>query len=146
LKIRAGFAIAHGKTGAEQARRKRGIFGNVDFLAVEGGAFAARSGEEFVVKGIEDRRGEKSIPLGERDRDAEVGIPMREIRCPVQRIDVPAKFRSRSALVPRSLFGGNGMVGKVFGQPFDDESFRTLVRLRHEIDFIAFVGEIQRTR
>src|SRR5260370_2177997 len=57
-KIRAVLAVAHGKAGAEQAGRERGVFGDVDFLAVEHGALAARGGEKFVVKRIEDRSGE----------------------------------------------------------------------------------------
>src|SRR5229473_7719220 len=115
-KIRAVLAVAHGKAGAEQACRERGVFGDVDFLAVEHGALAARGGEKFVVKRIEDRGGEKRIALGECDRDAEARISVREIRGAVERIDVPAKFRSRSALMPGSLFGGDGMVGKVLGK------------------------------
>ena len=63
LKIRAGLAVAHGKAGAEQACRERGDFGDVDFFAVEGGAFAACGGEKFIVKRIENHGGEKRIPL-----------------------------------------------------------------------------------
>ena len=58
LKIRAGLAVARWKTGAEQTRRERGVLGYVDFLAVEGGAFAVGGGKEFVVERIEDRRSE----------------------------------------------------------------------------------------
>src|SRR5713101_9898777 len=94
LKIWAGLAVAHGKAGAEQAGRERGVLGNVDFFAVEHGALAARGGEKFVVKRIEDRSGEKRIALGECDRDAEARISVREIRSAVERINVPAKFRS----------------------------------------------------
>ncbi len=65
----------------------------MDFLAVEGGAFAAGGGKEFVVKRIEARRGEQRIPLGERDRNAEARIAVRKIRGAIERIDVPAKFR-----------------------------------------------------
>ncbi len=71
---------------------------------------------------------------------------MGEIRGAVERIDVPAKLRSRSALMPRSLFGGNGVLGKVFGEALDDEPFRALIGLRDEIHLVAFVGDIQRTR
>src|SRR2546423_2502768 len=48
--------------------------------------------------------------------------------------------------MPRSLFGSNGVVGEIFGQPFDDEPFRAFVRLRNEIDFIAFVVDVKRSR
>src|SRR4030081_3823140 len=78
LKIRAVLAVAHGKAGAEQAGGKCGDFGDVDFLAVEGGSFAARSREKFIVKRVEDRGGEKRISLGESDRNAEAGIPVGE--------------------------------------------------------------------
>src|SRR6266850_2151120 len=74
LKIEAGFAIARGKSGAEQAGGKCGDFGDADFLAVEGGAFAAGSGEEFVVDGIEDHGDEQRVALGERDGNAEAGV------------------------------------------------------------------------
>src|ERR1700682_6412071 len=114
LKIRAGLAVAHRKAGAEQACRERGVLGNSHFLAVERGAFAARGGEQFIVKRIEDHGGEKRIPLGESDRNAEAGIPMGEIRGAVERVDVPAKLRSQSALMPRSLLGGYRVVWKVF--------------------------------
>ena len=98
-----------------------------------------------MVKGIENRRGKKRIPLGESDRNGKAGIPVGKIRGAVERINVPAKVRSRSALMPGSLFGSNGVVGKVLGQPFDDEPFRALVRLGNEIDFIAFVNDVQWT-
>src|SRR5713226_7044573 len=146
LKIWAGLAVAHGKAGAEQAGRERRVFGDMDFFAVEGGALAARGGEKFVVKGIEDRGGEKRIALGERNRDAETRISVREIRGAVERIDVPAKFRRRSALMPGSFFGGDGVVGKIFGETLDDEAFGPLVRLRDEIHFVAFVSDVQRAR
>ena len=55
---------------------------------------------------------------------------MRIVGGAVKRINVPAKFGSRWALVPRSLFRRDGMVGKVFGQVFNDKPFRALVRLR----------------
>ena len=45
LQIRARFTVAHGKAGAEEAGRKRADLGDVNFLAVERGAFAALSRE-----------------------------------------------------------------------------------------------------
>ncbi len=50
--IGAGFAIVDGKTGAEQAGGKRRNFGDVDFFSVEGGALAARGGEELLEMGL----------------------------------------------------------------------------------------------
>src|SRR5206468_11551838 len=49
LKIRAEFAVARGKAGAEQAGGECGDFGDRDFFAVEGGAFAARGSVLLVV-------------------------------------------------------------------------------------------------
>src|SRR6266446_5026805 len=118
----------------------------MDFCAVEGGAFAAGGGEKFTVKWVEDYCGERLIPLGERDGDAEPGIAVGKIGGAIERIDVPAILRSRRTLMPGSLFGSNSMVGKVFGQPLDDEPFRALVRLRYEIDFVAFVPKLERAR
>ena len=71
---------------------------------------------------------------------------MRIVGGAVKWINVPAEFRSRSALVPRSLFSRNGMVGKVSCQSFNDEPFRALVRLRDEIDFVSFVANVERAR
>ncbi len=71
---------------------------------------------------------------------------MGEIRGAVERINVPAKSRSRSALMPRSLFSGNSVVGKIFAQLLNDQPLRAFVRLRDKIDLIAFVRNVQRTR
>ena len=71
---------------------------------------------------------------------------MRIVGGAVKWINVPAEFRSRSALVPRSLFRRDGMVGKVFCQAFNDKPFRALVRLRDEIDFVSFVANVERAR
>ncbi len=118
----------------------------MDFLAVEGGSFATRCAEKFIVKRIEDHRGEKRIALGKSDRNTETGIAVGKIGSAVERVDVPAKLRSGCALVPGSLFGGNRVVGKVFSQALDDEPFRPLVCLRDEIDFVAFVPKLERAR
>src|SRR5260370_22851341 len=120
LKIRAGFAVAHRKTGAEQTGGKCCDSGDVDFFAVESGAFSARGAEKLFVERIEDDGGEKRVSLCERDGNAEAGVAVREVGGAVERIDVPAKLRSRSALMARSFFGCNSMVGKEFAQPLDD--------------------------
>ena len=146
LKIGAGFAVSHGKTGAEEAGRKCGNLGDVNFFAIERGAFAARGSEKLVVERIEDDSGEQCISLRESNGNAEAGIAVRIVRGAVKRINVPAELRSRSALVPRSLFSRDGMVGKVFCQPFDDEPFRSLVRLRDEVYLVSFVANVERAR
>src|SRR5207253_9241714 len=99
-----------------------------------------------MVKGIENRRGKKGIPLGESDRNGKAGIPVGKIRGAVERINVPAKVRSRSALMPGSRFGSNGVVGKVLGQPFDDEPSRALVRVGNDSDCVAVVNDARETR
>src|SRR6266852_3988858 len=48
--------------------------------------------------------------------------------------------------MPGSLFGGDGVVGKIFAEALDDEAFGALVRLRDEIHFVAFVSDVQRAR
>src|SRR6266852_2138937 len=48
--------------------------------------------------------------------------------------------------MPGSLFGCNGMVGKVPGKTLDDEAFGPLVRLGDEIHFVAFVSDVQWAR
>src|SRR6266699_5731970 len=116
----------------------------MDFCAVEGGALAARGGEKFIVKRVEDHCDQKLIPLGECDGNAEPGIAMGKIGGAVQRIDVPAKLRSRCALMARSLFGSDRVVGKVSGQALDDEPFRALVRLGDKIDLVAFIAKLER--
>src|SRR5260370_10072316 len=144
--MRTERSVAYGKAGAEQARGELGIFGNLEFLDIEGGGFATSGSEKFVVKRIESRGGEQRISLGKSDRDAKAGIAVGEIRGAIQRINVPAKFRSRSALMPRSLLGSNGVLGKILREPLNDQPFRTPVRLRDQIHLIAFVCEIPRAR
>src|SRR5260370_35953942 len=146
LKIRAERSVAYRQTSTEQARRKCRIFGNADFLAVEGGAFAACGSKEFIVKRIEDCGSEKRISLRESERNTEARIAMSEIRRAIQRINVPAKFGSRRALMPRSLFGGDSMLGKVFRQPLNDQPLRAFVGLGDKIHLVAFVSNVQRPR
>ena len=146
LEIGAGFAVAHGEAGAEKAGGDGGVFGDVHFLAVEGGVIATGSGEELVVEGIENDRGEKCVALGERDGNAEAGVAVSEIGGAIERIDVPAEFGGGGAFVTGSLFSGDGVVGKVFCEALDNGFFGALVGLGDEIDFIAFVVEVQRAR
>ena len=144
LKIRAGLAIPHRKAGAEQAGRERGDFGDADFLAVEGGAFAARGGEEFFEKGVEDDRSKKRVSLGKSNGNAETGVAVGEIGGAVERINMPAKLRSRSAFMTRSFFRGNGVVREILGEPRNDGLLGALIGLRDQVDFIAFVVDVHR--
>lgn len=146
LKIGAGFAVAHGETGAEEAGGNGGYFGDVHSFAVEECAFAAGGGEEFVVEGIENDGGEKFAGLGERNGNAEARVAMGEVGGAVEGIDVPTKFGGGGALVAGALFGGDGVVGKIFGDALDDQFFGAPVGLGDEIDFVAFVAKVQRAR
>src|SRR5882672_596358 len=144
LKVGAGFAIAHGKTSAEQAGGKRGDFGDADFFAVESGAFAAGGGEEFVVKGIEDDGGKQRVALGKSDRNAETRVTVCEVGGAVERIDVPAEFGG--AFLAGAFFGGDGMVREIFIEALDDGLLGAFVGLRDDIDLVAFVADVQRAR
>jgi hypothetical protein len=144
LKIGAGFAVAHGEAGAEEARGKRGDFGDADFFAVEGGAFAAGGGKKFAVERIEDHGGEKRVALSERDGNAKTRIAVREVGGAVERIDVPAEFGS--SFLAGAFFGGDGMVREIFVEARDDELFRAFIGLGDEIHFVAFVADVQRAR
>ena len=68
---------------------------------------------------------------------------MRIVGGAVKRINVPAEFGSRSALVSRSLFGRNGMIRKVLSELLDDEPLRALVSLCNEIYFVPFVANVE---
>jgi hypothetical protein len=67
---------------------------------------------------------------------------VREIRGAVERVHVPAKFRG--AIVTSALFRSDGVVGEIFGNPFDDGALRALVGLGDEVGF-PFVGNVRRT-
>src|SRR2546429_3374796 len=71
---------------------------------------------------------------------------MRIVGGAVKRINVPAEFGSRSALVSRSLFGRNGMIRKVLSELLDDEPLRALVSLCNEIYFVPFVANVEGER
>src|SRR5713226_5485573 len=115
----------------------------MDLLAVQRCAFAARGGEQFIVKRVEDDSCDYRVPLRETYRDAKTWIAVRKVRRAVERIDVPAEFRIRGALVPRSLFRSDRMFGKILGQALDNGRFRTLVCLRHQVH-VALVRNLRR--
>src|SRR4029077_16881874 len=111
-------------------------------LAIQRGTFAARGGEQLLVKRIEDDPCDYRIPLRQAYRHAKARITVREVGRAVERIAMPAEFGMRGALVPRSLFRGDRMFGKVLSQALDDSCFRALVRLRHQIN-VAFVRNLR---
>ncbi len=141
MNIRAGHALVRGEAGAQQARGKRVDFGDVDRLAVQPGAFAVGCGEQFIVDRVKDYAGEDGVALGERDRDAEARITMREIGGAVERIDVPSKFGV--SFVASALFGGDGVIREIFGEPLDDGALGALVGLSDQIG-VPFVDDVWR--
>ena len=76
------------------------------------------------------------LPVLEPQRNAENRKSMREIRCAVQRIHVPAIFDVDP--LPHSLLAIDSVVWKRRAQPLRDQLFRCAIRLSHQID-IAFV-------
>ena len=46
--------------------------------------------------------------------------------------------------MPGSLFGSDAVFGEIFGQALDNGAFRALVGLGNQIDFVAFIVDIQR--
>ena len=98
-------------------------------------------GEKFVGDGIEDDAGEDGFAVCKRDRNAEARIAVGEIGGAVERIDVPAKFGV--AFVAGAFFGGDGVVGEIFGEPLDDGPLGALVGLGDQVGF-AFVGNVWR--
>jgi hypothetical protein len=142
LEIGSAFAIVYGKTGAEQAGAEGGVLRDMDFFAVERGAFAAGGSEEFFGNGIVNDGGEEGIALGEAEGDAETGVAMGEVGGAVEGIDVPAEFGG--GFVAGAFFGGDGMVGEMFGDAGDDGLLGALVGLRNEVDLVPFVRDLRR--
>jgi hypothetical protein len=66
-----------------------------------------------------------------------------EIRCAVQGIDVPTKFRSGGAFVAGALFRDDGMLREIFCEPRYDRRFRSAIRLGDQID-VTFVLDLRR--
>ena len=66
---------------------------------------------------------------------------MREIRCPIQGVNVPPEIRSPFAT--GAFLRDDAVIGKVFCQLLYDGPFRAFVRLGHQVRF-AFVGDVRR--
>ena len=88
--VGAAFAVVNREAGAQQAGGKRFDFGDVNFVSVERGAFAASRGEEFIGDGIVDYGGDQRALLRKSEGNAETRIAVGEIGGAVERIDVPA--------------------------------------------------------
>jgi hypothetical protein len=143
VNVGAGLAFVNGKPGAKQARSKRGDFGNGDFLSVQSGTFAAGSSEEFFVNWVINDAGDDLVAVRERDGNAEAGIAVGEIGGSVERVDVPAIFGV--VITAETLFGGDGVRGKMFREAIDDSLFTAFVGLRDEVD-VTFVFYFRRAR
>ena len=92
--------------------------------------------------GIEDGGSEQRVALGERDGNTETGIAVCEIGGAVERIDVPAKFGS--GVLTGAFFCSDGMAGEILVETTNDELLGALVGLGDEVDFVAFVANVQR--
>ena len=79
--------------------------------------------------------------MGESDRDAETGIAVGEIRGSVERVHMPAIFGV--VVTAETLFGGDSVGWKIFGEAIDDCLFTAFVGLRDEID-VTFVFYFRR--
>ncbi len=143
VNIRARLTLVNGETGAKEASRERGNFGDGDFLAIEGGAFATGGGEEFFINGIVDDAGDDSVAVSEGDGHAEAGIAVGKIRGAVERVDVPAVLGV--VILANAFFGSDGMRRKIFRETIDDVLFAALVGLGDEVD-VTFVFDLGRTR
>ena len=66
---------------------------------------------------------------------------MREIGGAVERIDVPSKFGV--SFVASALFGGDGVIREIFGEPLDDGALGALIGLSDQVGF-PFVNDVRR--
>src|SRR5277367_830327 len=80
------------KSGAKKAGSQRIHFRNENSLLVQRRAAAPRRREKLIIKRIVNNSRKKLAPLSQRNRDRKTRVPVREIRRPIQRIDVPAKL------------------------------------------------------
>ena len=69
---------------------------------------------------------------------------MGEIGGAVERIHVPAKFGS--GVLAGALFGGDGMTGEILVETTDNELLGALVGLGDDVDFVAFVADVERAK
>jgi hypothetical protein len=142
IEILAGLTVALREAGAEKTRGDGRNARNREFGAVKRCAFTTSGGEKFVVKRIEDDSGEKSSAMFESDGNGEAGIAMSEIGGAVERVHVPAKIGS--VVAASSLFGDDGVIGKIVSEARDDELLGAAVGLSDEVDFIALVADLGR--
>ena len=112
MNVGARLAFVNGKTGAKQAGGERRNFGDGDFVAVEGSAFAAGGSEEFFVNRIVNDAGDDFVAMSEGDRDAETGIAVGEVGGAVERVDVPAVLGV--AILAETFFRSDGVGGEIF--------------------------------
>src|SRR5262249_5886219 len=105
-------AFGNGKAGGKKTGGKRLNFGDRNLVAVKWGAFAASRGIEFFVNRVVDDTYENLITMRKSDRHTEARVAVSEIRCAVERINVPAKFGV--VVLAEAFFRRDGVGWKIF--------------------------------
>src|SRR5450432_1545395 len=119
----------------------------MDATAIQISAAALFRDEQFIARGVvDDARDHGSVFIGgkaggamfEAHGNAKYRVAMGEIRCAVERVDVPAIFVVDA--VASSLFAVDAVAGKVLVEALDDEAFAGAVGLGDEVYFTFVFG------
>src|SRR5215468_10103711 len=92
MNVGTSLAFVNGKAGAEETGGKSRNFGDGDFVAVKCCAFAAGGSVELLVNRVVNHTDKNLIVVRKSDRYTEAWVAVSEVRCAVERINVPAKF------------------------------------------------------
>ena len=111
---------------------------NVHARAVQVSAASLFRGEQFVARGIVENARDALTLMLQRHRDAEHGKAVREIRRPVQRIDIPAIVAA--AIGARAFFAEEIVSGPALANALHDQLFGRAISLGDQVD-IALVFE-----
>ena len=112
VNVGAGLAFVNGKTGAEKACRESRNFGDGNFVAVEGCAFAAGCGVDLFINRVVNYPDKNLIAMRKSNGNTEARVAMGEICCAVERVDVPAKFSV--VILAEPFFSSDGVSRKMF--------------------------------
>src|ERR1700690_1289301 len=121
------------KAGYQQAGRELIDSRNLDFLPVPVCTLAFCGCEHFPAHRLVDDSCDQFSRFLQADRNRKAGVAMREIRSPVEGVDMPAEWRI--GFRASALLGNNGMCGKMRSQSGHDSFLGTAVRLGNDIDF-----------
>jgi hypothetical protein len=119
------------ETRGHQAFREVLIVRYAEALAIQKSPGPALGRKEFVASRVIHHPDHYFTTAGQTQRNAEDRKTVGEIGCPIERIDVPAVIRSR--FLAATFFRHYGVVGEVASQPFHDQSFRSPIRLGHQV-------------